>query len=845
MLRSLLWLVLSLSVLEAAPYEIIHYPRTSYSLQFPFQVDAIFSGDVSQVLSARVLGRQSGSSIYREFPMDFDGLNWSVTIPTSDFDKNGYEYLIVFQLKNEGLVTFPEHNPFSSPQKCMYDKDADANLPRESDVEEDVAGGSIESGVIILSPEPGSKIAVQDLVITLSLFNTPDADLSSLKIFLDKTNLTSFAVVTPEVITLTPLTGKLKSGTHSVEVRMNNNFGAAFKPLVWSFELVADITESEKVFKSDGKISLEYRNENLDGIRNNLMRGKLNYNGSAAQVSYGATLNLVDNESPEFQPRNQYAAFINSDYMDLELGDCYPLFTRTALWGSRIRGAHANLKFGLFNFQFVTGASLRKVNGSAEFVDSLQTWNVQDYTYGRNVIGIKPSFGSEDRFNVYLSVVQTRDDTSSIYPPDFIDGFDPLNQSYRLTGAKPRDNLVIGFGHSLILDNRKFNWYNDIAISLSNSDISRGALDSIAFGDTTLVFSDLMGMMGFPLTTEALAPVFIINENTGIPIPIALTKDMTVQVSPLTFSAYPTLAWMSQFQLDYYGHYVNINYKRVAPEYQALAHNGIMSDNKVLDLSDRIRMLDNKLFLNLNYNSQRDNLLEGVKQYTSDGRSTSIGLNIMPGPGFPTATISMKVLNRFNNASRVDTLVMQSTDTTSLNPVSYSFSDPRINNQSRFQMLNVSQPFRIFGKKNSLNISYISSDRRDLVPNRPVNFMDISMGMEALTLTAITTLSPVHVQALSYSRTRNISAGTQQYNYNIMGYKLDSKLFADRISNSVNLKYTRAFGLVNFWQITAGDDIRMKILQNQLLFSFQFNKIVQDVRSANSLKFYLKYSITF
>ena len=316
-------------------------------------------------------------------------------------------------------------------------------------------------------------------------------------------------------------------------------------------------------------------------------------------------------------------------------------------------------------------------------------------------------------------------------------------------------------------------------------------------------------------------------------------------MAPTEFSSYPTLAYSSILQLDYYGHYVNLNFKRVAPEYLALAHNGIMSDNKVSEISDRIRLLDNKLFLNLKYSLQRDNLLKGMKQFTSEGRTTNIGINLLPGPGFPSANISMKVFNRSNNAARVDTLVQQIADVGIQNTFVYSYHDPRLNSQSRFQMINISQPSVFLGKKMNFNVSYLLSDRRDLVPNRPPDYNDIRMDMESFTFTAVTHWNKRFIQTLSHSRTRNSTAGKNQYNYNISGLKLDRKFFKDKISNSINLKYTRAFGLINFYQYTISSDLRVILFGNNLQFSLLFNKITQGENVTDTFKFFTKYSYSF
>gem|GEM_PF-1799344 len=847
MLTLIFFLLLLSSVLHAQIPEIIHMPPEKYSRSFFLRLDALFSSDPALVDEGFVLIRAAGSSHFQEYVMDFDGLTWSLQIPGEELPEGGLEYLILFRLENSGVVSFPSADPFNSPQKIEFSRAAapmDGGESRNSAAETAPRGGTLDSDILILSPEPGARVPADDLVITLSLFNTPDADLNTVKVFLNGRNISAEALLSPEIITVAPSTARLKAGTQTVEVQVSNNLGIPFTPISWSFDLVAEAVSTEKIFDVSGRVAVDYRNERLENTQNNLFRTRLNLNGAASKVNYGIDLNMVDNEDPRFQPRSTYSFFISSDYLDLDIGDAYPLFTRNSLWGSRVRGVHANVKFGLFNVQVVRGQSIRKVLGDYEYDQETQVWSLNKYSYGRNVFGVKPSLGNVEKFNVYLGFIQTRDDTASIFPPEFLPGYDALNHSYSLKGVKPQDNLILSTGSTLYLDNRKLSWFQDLSISLSNSDISGGAIDEVAFGDTTIAFSEVMDALGLGLSTETLAPLFIINANTGIPIPMGLTKDLEVEIAPTEFSRYPSMAYFSLLTLDYYGHYVNLQYRRVAPEYRALAHSGIMSDNKGLEINDRIRLLNNRLFLNLGFIRQRDNLIEGVKQFTSESRTTSVGLNLMPGPNFPTANITMRVHNRSNNATEVDTLI-SSGNLGDPADISYTYNDPRVSNQSSSQTVNISQPLQFLGLRHSLNVSYVRSDRRDLILLRPPGFNDVSMDMQALTLTGITRYGNRVIQTLNYSRSSNRNAGSAEYNYEIGGARMDFKLFRNALQNSWQMKLTRAYGLIQFNQLSLGSDLKINIYKNDLQFSVLFNKITQDIKEVKTLKLFVKYSYSF
>ena len=110
----------------------------------------------------------------------------------------------------------------------------------------------------------------------------------------------------------------------------------------------------------------------------------------------------------------------------MKLGDAYPRFNELVLWGKRVRGIEAYLKFGFFNLEFAHGETKRKIPGipleedsvigdNKYFIpntDSLVTSSTGIYKYGtfkQSLLAIRPSFGSGKNFQFGLSFVKAHD----------------------------------------------------------------------------------------------------------------------------------------------------------------------------------------------------------------------------------------------------------------------------------------------------------------------------------------------------------------------------------------------------------------------------------------------------
>lgn len=842
--RTILTILIYIAGLAAGPYgELYHTPVKYYKTRDTFEVKVLYSGLNSEISRMTLMMRQLGYLSFTEIPMSFESIEWVASVAPSELAGGGVEYFILAETINGGAISYPANSPLEKPlfvEDLSPKKTASALQPAL-----DLSSGDVGNELLILSPEPGVTVEIGKLVIAISLFNVPDADLSTTRILVDKQDLTKLAEITPELITMTPPLKLIPAGTHTITVQMANQFGAVFKPLQWSFNIVEELNEATQIFGSNGKVTLEYRNETVQNIQTEVYRSKVRFDGEVSDVKFGVNVNWVSNDDPSYQPRSIYSLFVDSDYLNLSLGDFNPMFSKLGLWGNRVRGYNIHLKLGFFNLQFIRGQLLRPVTGLVTYTDSTSTYEMRNYTYGQNVIGIKPAIGSGERAQFYFSFIQSRDDTTSLYTSKIIPEFDPLVHTLNRLGSSPQDNLVFGVGNSLNLDGHRFYWEQELSFSITNRDISIGTMDSLTVGDTTLVFSEVMKAIGLKLTADQLSALLIINENTSLPIPAELDENYELRISPLRFGKYPSLAYTTSLQLNYYNNYITVDYRRIAPEYASLANPGLTNDQKIVDLSDRIRLFSNKLFVNLKYSSQRDNLLEGVKEYTTDSKNTSIGLSLMPGGDLPFANISLRVYTSLNNATVVDTFRSAIMDDEG-NLINYiTYSDPRTDNRTVLQMFTLSQPVTFVGRRTDANLNVMVSRREDLIPNRPPGYINNDIYMLIWNVAFVTKWKPTQRFTASYSASNNETGQSSRYLYNIYSLKAVQKLFKNDLELMANLKYTTAWGTTDYVQYSANSEVKYQRGGNQFYFTLLFNKIyLVDSRSGN-LKFVGRYVYSF
>jgi hypothetical protein len=705
--------------------KVLHSPPRNIFMNSPIKIEALIEESIVQVERVRIFYREAGQNAFIEEEMEEYMGVYTCNIPAEYVTEEGVEYLIMAELSDGSMTAYPEVDPYNVPMFLAVKQLSDI---RQQTVRErsDIQGG-IRSDIIILSPEEGEVVAAEEVVLAFSLFNTPDVSLETIQLDLDGISVLNQTEISEDMIISRPK--NLSPGLHTIKLNMKNQYGDPYSTIIVNFSVVRTVEESQRVFKYTGRVSAEANSEQVRGIRQNINSLRANASGSYDWLKFNAKTFISSQEDPDKQPRNRFTVGFRTSVFDLSLGDVNPRFSEFALRGKRVRGVDANLKLKYFNTHIVYGETVRAIQGTiSDEPDSVAggfQYNRSGYTYSQNLLAIRPYFGSGQNFQFGFSVLKAIDDTLSV-KKEYGGIRESSDVSIAMEGSKkPRDNIVLGTDLIIAFDSKRFVWKSDAAISLLNRDISQGPLtledlDTFFPGDSlrdsTLSLGDMnISLEGFPDPSD-FARFFIINLNLKPLMPIV--PDTSGAIGMKEFLNMPSTAFKTTLKLNYFNNFFVVRYQRVGPEFSSLGNPYLRSDIQGFNISDKIRLFSNKLFVTLAYDQKRDNLSQD-KNSTTTTTSFNAGLALYPGGGLPTINFNTMHYGRQNDLD-VEDIIIDSVfhDVVLDSIIGFTYKDLRESNSTIRQDFRISHIVEIADIKNTINITYANSDRSDRITDR-------------------------------------------------------------------------------------------------------------------------------
>ncbi|MBN2601096.1 MAG: hypothetical protein JXR87_03790 [Candidatus Marinimicrobia bacterium] len=703
--------------------KVLHSPPRNIRANSPITIEALIEGAIVETQRVRLFYRVGGQDSFVEEDMnEYMGV-YTGTIPADYVTPEGVEYLVIAEMADGKMIAFPEVDPYNIPMLLTVRKATEITeraIPVNSP---DIQGG-IRSDIIILSPEEGEIIAAEEVVLAFSLFNMIDVDINSIDLTLDGISVIKNAEITEDVIMYRPK--NIKPGVHTVKLNMFNQFGDPYATEIINFTVVKTVEEAKRVLKYTGRVAAEANSEQVRGVRQNINSIRANASGSYDWLSFKAKAFITSQEDPTKQPRNRLTLGLSTSVFDLSVGDVTPQFSELSLQGKRVRGVEANLKLKYFNTHIIYGQTDRAIEGAIGISDTLEGGVIQysrsGYTYDRNLLAVRPYFGSGKNFQLGFSLLKSRDDTLSV-KKEFGGITETSEQSIVMGGVnKPKDNIVVGTDLMLAFDQKRFVWKTDAAFSYLNRDINGGALtleemDTFLPGDSlqndTITLGDMnIPLAGFPDPGD-FTKIFIINQNLSPLMPIV--PDSSGAIGMKEFLNMPSTAFKTVLKLNYFNNFFVVRYQRVGPEFTSLGNPYMRTDVQGYNISDKIRLFGNKLFVTLAYDQKRDNLLKN-KNSTTTTSSFSASVALYPGEGLPNINFNTQSYGRQNDLD-INDITYDTTYTETGDPL-YSFKDPRESNVTTRQDFRITHIVKVGDIKNTLNISYANSERNDRIDDR-------------------------------------------------------------------------------------------------------------------------------
>lgn len=838
-------LFLATSVLGQA--KILHSPPREVFLNMPVLIEALVEGNVSDVRDIKIFYRIAGQNAFVEDEMHEIMGVYKYNIPGKYVTAEGLEYLIVAEFIDGTMAAFPEADPYNVPMFLTVKA-----RPLGITTNGQISAGDLQAGLpnnaIILSPDDGQAVPAEEVVIAVSLFNVPNIALNTVKVLVDGIDYTGKAQITEDLITVTPR--DLFAGLHTVKITFENQNQIPLNPLIWSFSVVRSIAEAERVFNFNANVVAEASSEQIRGTRQDIRQVRATFDGNYTWADFNASLFLTDQETPYKQPRNRYTARFATNYLKIGLGDVNPQFTEFGLRGKRVRGLEAKLLLKYFNVHFVYGQTERAIAGDISTVpDTLDDGTLQyartGYTYARNLLAIRPYFGSGEHFQLGFSLLKSRDDTLSvdlgmkgIYPQ--------TGQAIQLEGNNPQDNIVLGSDLTLAFDNKRFLWQTELALSYWNRNITGGALtkaglDTLAPGDTlidgkiTIEGGGEIDLGIIPIDPASISNIFIINKNINPIAPFNLDTNFVYAILNM-----PSSAFRTQLTLNYFNNYLIFKYQRVGPEFKSLGNPYMRTDVQGFNIGDRIRLFQNRLFITLNYEQFRDNLLK-QNRATTTTTSLNAGLTLILGERLPTINLNTMQYSRKNDIGVIDT--------TWLTADSYKLSDNRESNTTIRQDIRIEHTIEFWQARHTLSFNYANSERKDLLAASRLDGYTFSSMTTSLVGFGLNSTFSFPLKTSFRLSSNHSESGINIQPYDFVTYTGQAEyggLFNKQLLTLGGFTITNGKGLADFTQQSLFLGAQITLFTNHQLRSYFSYAILDDRTSGekyNDFSFFLTYTL--
>lgn len=376
-------------------------------------------------------------------------------------------------------------------------------------------------------------------------------------------------------------------------------------------------------------------------------------------------------------------------------------------------------------------------------------------TFSRSLFAMRTSVGPSKNLLWGLTFARARDD--SLIAMNIEDRVDPVGGPSLLSGRPsrfnyttdsgenifvdigktPQDNMIIGSDLFLGFNNKRIIIEGEVALSLLARDITDGpftkvGLDTLldeeqGFGYRDNEPFDDDGIDGIPGTGDSgegdgiyqIGETFVDANNDGIrnrkdepddkigdvdipfdPKDLERLFILNQSVIPLDPTGLNSLSYNAGIKFSYLKQFIRARYRFVGPEFNSLANPFIRKDIKGFDISDRIRLLSNKMIVNIRYEQLENNLADD-KLNTTVTTSFDGGLSIYPGKDLPRISLNIRDYERDN-----------SIDTTGFNSLGL-FEDKRELTSTITSTFSIGYDANAFGFKHTINLNISNSEKTD------------------------------------------------------------------------------------------------------------------------------------
>lgn len=577
-------LICSLSYAQVSDYVLSVRSESAYEgkpIQINVELNTAFP--INQLTLAY---RTFGSTEFKYTEIPITERNVIATIPPEEFgSSNVVEYYFLLNVEgNPDAVTYPQENPTANPLQITIRP-----------------ASELVSKVLFLSPEPGSAVTKSDLVIVLSLVKLSAlADKNSTKIFIDEKDVTGFAQISDDILSLSPenITPTIDDGAHSIRVEVRNAAQEVLYTESLSFTSRTIATTESAARKIEYHISaqIEKRNESIQKNLAEYNRGSVNLSSQYGVVHLNGKVFVTNEDTPIRQPQNRFFVEAKTPWVKAAYGDAYPAFPSLIMSGKRLRGVSGSLMFGFINLDAASGEVARKVEGQ---------------TYKRNLTIVRPSFGKGENFQLGFSLLKAKDNLGSI-----------------LTGPAAKENLVVGSDLLLAFDKKRFALTAQGAASVHNNDIRAGnfsdaQIDSLYKTSGTDSVENIKKRKDLKQLRDMISKIITVNQNL---VPLSIDNISSI------------VSYEGGLSANYFNNNLKATYIFHGGAYKSFGQTYLPTDLKGYNIFDRISLFESQLFLSGGIEQLKDNT-DNNKSTTTTFTTLNSNVSYFPRMNFPSLTI--------------------------------------------------------------------------------------------------------------------------------------------------------------------------------------------------------------
>lgn len=750
-------------------------PYLDENLKFHVELDVEnFSG--YPIREVNFYFREYSETRFISKPLSPEGFRYLASINLSDYEGSLVEYFFDVEYADGSRESYPEEAPETNLLKVSLNQEIES-----------------EGGVMIISPEPGEQIFIDEFVLTVSYFQFSGLiDKERTKLYLNTWDVSRYVKVYDDFLTFAP--GRVPPGRNNLRLELYDRSGRLIVRRDWSFSAFQRTvpTQSSQNFIISGNAFAESRSEELvNGLQSRTYsKAGLRLNAETGNVSFGTRLYITNQEETFLQPINRYTGwfqynFWNDRYFRIVGGDAYPQLNPFLMYNTFLRGFRGQLFLKFLNIDYSRGFTRKEIEGRA-LKDSLGVViDTIPGSFKRNIAALRASFGERKNFQWGFNFVKGKDDVKSV--------------SY---GGTPEESA--GFGADIYIASKNNHFVLEGSYNLSSYN------PNILDGENE------------PIDSLRAAGIDIDQRLYDFAIKIITVNEYLIVT--------PAKAYQGQMRINYFNNRFSILYRYVEDEFYSLGQPYQLRDNKGFIIADDIRLFQNQLFLNLRYQQYHNNLND-TKAATTDSRSIGFNLSYFPLGNIPSITFGYNNYRRDNGLSDASTLGFPEDNTTNALTFSSSYA------------------FLLSNLKNRVTLNVLNYNRKDATT---LGIENLSNTVALILHTRYNFPLKTNLE-FSFQQTENTAASSSASNlsFNSFGAGAEyqfSKLFSqsDNLVMGINGRYGTIASSITF-NTTTETNYNRSFLNGRLIYTyFPYGRISLngDLVNYNGDRTYKDYIIT-